>query len=335
MRINKILATLTCLLLIGISVIFFSWQHFLKTPLTQINQEPHYFVFTQGMSAKQAASILKQQNLINSALFFSLLVKSKGIERNLKAGEYLIEPGITTPGKLIEKMVKGDAVRHAFTVVEGWTFKQVLAAINNNKYIQHTIKDLSQEQIMAKIGHSGELPEGRFAPDTYLFSGKIKDIEILSNAYRLMQKHLRQLWANKSVNAAYSCPYQALIAASLIEKETAYEQEKPIIAGVILKRLGLNMLLQIDPTVIYGLSDKYKGKLSRSDYNINTPYNTYMHKGLPPTPIAMPGEGSIKAALNPSMGNYLYYVSKGNGTHHFSENFKDQIKAVNKYLKHK
>jgi len=335
MRINKILISLSCLFLAMVLVLLFSWQQFLKTPMVQINQEPGYFVFTQGMSAKQAATVLKKQKVIKSTLFFSLLVKFKGVERKLKAGEYLIEPGITTPGKLIEKMVKGEAVRHAFTVVEGWTFKQVLAAINNNKYIQHTVQDLNQEQVMAKIGHSGELPEGRFAPDTYLFSGKITDIEILNNAYRLMQKRLQQLWANKSSNANYSCSYQALIAASLIEKETAYEQEKPIIAGVILKRLGLNMLLQIDPTVIYGMGDKYKGKLNRSDYSVNTPYNTYIHKGLPPTPIAMPGESSIKAALNPIMGNYLYYVSKGDGAHHFSENFKDQIKAVNKYLKHK
>lgn len=335
MRIDKILISLSFLFLVIGLALFFSWQHFLKTPLVVSGQESRYFVFTQGMSARQAATVLKKQNLINNTLFFSLLVKSKGVERNLKAGEYLIEPGIITPNKLIEKMAKGESVRHAFTVVEGWTFKQTLNAINNNKYIQHTIQDLNQEQIMAKIGHPGELPEGRFAPDTYLFSGKINDIEILSNSYKLMQKRLQQLWANKSINATYGCPYKALIAASLIEKETANDQEKPIIAGVILKRLGINMLLQIDPTVIYGMGDKYKGKLNRSDYSINTPYNTYMRKGLPPTPIAMPGELSIKAALNPIMGNYLYYVSKGDGTHHFSEKFKDQIKAVNKYLKHK
>lgn len=335
MRINKSLIITSFLSLTVVLAVFFSWQHFLKTPLVRSGQEPQYFVFTQGMSAKQAATILKKQNLISNALFFSLLVKSKGVERNLKAGEYLIEPGIITPGRLVEKMAKGEAVRHAFTVVEGWTFKQTLNAINNNKYIQHTIQNLSQEQIMAKIGHPGKMPEGLFAPDTYLFSGKINDIEILSNSYRLMQKRLQQLWANKSIDANYNCPYQALIAASLIEKETAYDQEKPIIAGVILKRLGINMLLQIDPTVIYGMGDKYNGKLNRSDYSINTPYNTYMRKGLPPTPIAMPSELSIKAALNPIMGNYLYYVSKGDGTHHFSEKFKDQINAVNKYLKHK
>jgi len=335
MRTNKILIGLSFLFLAIVLALLFSWQHFLKTSLAQINEEPSYFVFTQGMSAKQAATILKKQNLIKNTLFFSLLVKFKGIERNLKAGEYLIEPGITTPGKLIDKMVKGEAVRHAFTVVEGWTFKQVLNAINNNKYIQHTIQDLNQEQIMAKIGHPGKLPEGLFAPDTYLFSGKVNDTEILRSSYRLMQKRLQQLWANKSINADYSCPYQALIAASLLEKETANEQEKPIIAGVILKRLGLNMPLQVDPTVIYGMGDKYNGKLNKSDCNINTSYNTYIHKGLPPTPIAMPSEASIKATLNPIMGNYLYYVSKGDGTHCFSANLKDQTKAANKYLKRK
>lgn len=335
MRTNKILITFSFLLLIIVLVLIFSWQHFFKMPLIELDQKPHYFVFTQGMSAKQAATTLKKQNVIKNTLFFSLLVKFKGVERALKAGEYLIEPGITTPGKLIDKMAKGEAVRHAFTIVEGWTFRQILSAINNNKYIEHTIQGLNQERIMEKIGHSGKLPEGLFAPDTYLFSGKTDDIKILSNSYRLMQKRLQQAWINKSSNANYNCPYQALIVASLIEKETANDQEKPIIAGVILKRLGLNMLLQIDPTVIYGMGSKYNGKLSRSDYGINNSYNTYIHKGLPPTPIAIPGEVSIKAALNPIMSNYLYYVSKGNGTHHFSENLKDQIKAVNKYLKHK
>ena len=296
-------------------------------------QQPHYFVFTQGMSAKQAATMLKQQHLISNTLWFSLLIKFKGVERNLKAGEYLIEPGITTPDQLITKMAKGEAIRHAFTIVEGWTFKQLLNAINSNKYIQHTIQNLTQEQIMTKIGHSGELPEGRFAPDTYLFSGRVDDIAILSGSYRLMQKRLQQLWVQRTIHAAYHCPYQALIAASLIEKETACESEKPMIAGVILKRLGINMLLQIDPTIIYGMGDKYHGKLTRSDYSVDTPYNTYMHKGLPPTPIAMPSESSIRAALNPIMSNYLYYVAKPDGSHHFSASFKEQIKAVNKYLK--
>ncbi|CAL7960926.1 Endolytic murein transglycosylase [Gammaproteobacteria bacterium] len=308
---------------------------FLKDPLVEANQKPAYFLFTQGMSVKKAAASLRQKNLIKRPLFFDLLARFKGVERNLKAGEYLIEPGITTPTQLLAKMVKGDAVRHAFTIVEGWTFSQMIATLNNNSYIKHTIQKSNSDEIMGTIGYSGELPEGRFAPDTYLFSGEVKDTYILTNAYKLMQKRLQAAWNNRAADAPYRCPYEALIVASMIEKETAFEQEKPIIAGVILRRLAMGKLLQVDPTVIYGLGEKYSGKLSKLDLTKDTPYNTYTRKGLPPTPIALPSKASIEAALHPTSGTVLYYVAKGDGTHKFSDTLKEQSKAVKKYLPHK
>ena len=332
---NRTYIVLVAMLLVVCLVLGFDFRCFLKSPLIDANQKPADFLFIQGMSVKKAASVLGKQNLLKRPLYFNLLARFEGVERNLKAGEYRIEPGVTTPSQLLEKMLKGDAIRHAVTIVEGWTFSQMVEALNNNSYIKHTIQKSSNDEIMNKIGHSGELPEGRFAPDTYLFSGEVKDTYILANAYKLMQKRLEAAWNNREVNVPYHCSYEALIVASMIEKETAFEQEKPIIAGVILRRLALDKLLQIDPTVIYGLGEKYSGKLKKVDYTKDTPYNTYTRKGLPPTPIALPGKGSIEAALHPAAGTALYYVAKGDGSHKFSDTFKEQDKAVKKYLKHK
>ena len=309
---------------------FEGWS-FLKTPLVADGGSPINFLFAQGTSVKKAAYDLKQQNLLKRPLFFVLFVRLSGAEYNLKAGEYVIEPG-ATPYELIQKMAKGDALRHAFTLVEGWTFAQVVASLNDNQYVKHTIQKLNPAEIMEKIGHSGEIPEGRFAPDTYLFSGDITDVDILLNAYYLMQKRLQTSWDSRAKEVPYHCAYDALIVASLIEKETAFTQEKPLIAGVILRRLEKGMLLQVDPTVIYGLGSKFSGKLKKSDLSVKTPYNTYIHKGLPPTPIAMPGKDSIEAALHPAAGTAWYYVSKGDGTHEFSDSLKEQGKAVRKYL---
>jgi UPF0755 protein len=323
-------ALLTVFLLAG----FYLWS-FLQTPLIASNKKPVDFLFVQGMSVKTAATTLKQQNLIKHPLLFTLLARIKGVERNLKAGEYRIEPGTITPSQLLTKMVKGDVINHAFTIVEGWTFPQIITALNSNPNIKHTIQNLSIAEIMDKIGHAGELPEGRFAPDTYLFSGDAKDTNVLANAYRLMQQRLQTAWANKNADVPYKCPYEALIVASLIEKETGFEPEKSEIAGVIVRRLKLKRALQIDPTIIYGMGEKYKEKLYKKDLLVDGPYNTYTRKGLPPTPIAMPSMSSIEAALHPIDGTSLYYVSKGDGTHHFSDTFKQQDKAIKKHLRDK
>lgn len=320
------------ILLLAIGVWFGSlfWS-FLKTPLIVTGQPAVKLLFAQGNSVKKIAHTLKQQNLIQHPLFFVLLVRFTGAEYHLKAGEYLIEPEIT-PGKLIQKMIKGDAIRHAFTVVEGWNFSQLLAALNDNQHVKHLTNALTVDEIMTRIGHPGELPEGRFAPDTYLFSGETTDLEILVNSYRLMQKRLQTFWDNRDKEWSYHCPYEALIVASLIEKETAQSAEKPLIAGVILRRLNQGMLLQVCPTVIYGLGKRFSGKLKRTDFSIDTPYNTYIHRGLPPTPISMPGKDSIEAAMHPATVKFWYYAAKGDGTHEFSVSFEDQQKAIKKYL---
>ena len=288
-------------------------------------------VFTPGMSAKKVADYLHQQNILQDPWVFMLFARLSGNGGKLKAGEYLITPGMSA-SELVKKMVRGDAINHAITMVEGWTFAQIIKELNNNPYLKHEIVSLSQAEIMQKIGHFGELSEGRFAPDTYLFSGEISDLEILINAYMLMEKRLMQMWNDRAPDLPYKCPYEALIVASLIEKETADIQEKPLIAGVILQRIKQGMRLQIDPTVIYGLGAKYKGVLKKKDLLFNSSYNTYIHKGLPPTPICMPGVDSIRAALHPIFSQYLYYVAKGDGTHHFSGSLQEQNSAIKKYI---
>lgn len=330
---KNFLYVMVAVLFLGCGWFGFKWIYFLNSPLVTSNQQPVKVIVSFGDSAKKIASNLKQKELLKNPDVFVLFIRLSGAERYLQAGEYLVEPGITTPRQLIRNMTNGESVRHAFTIVEGWTFAQIIAALNSNKYIPHTIQNLQIPEIMEKLKHPGEIPEGKFAADTYFFSGDMTDLDILSTAYQLLQKRLKTAWDNRDISVPYHCPYEALIVASLIEKETACSKEKPLIAGVILGRLEKGMLLQVDPTVIYGLGAKFTGKLKKTDLLINTTYNTYVHKGLPPTPIAMPSIDSIEAALHPAKTTHLYYVAKGDGTHEFSDFLKGQIEAIKKYLK--
>ena len=313
-------------LILAIFYVATSWLLFIYRPLISSTESPRSFVFISGSSVRTLGWQLQQMKVVNRPALVLLFAKIKGIDRMLQAGEYQIESGMTI-GDLLGKMVRGEAVRHVFTLVEGWTFNQTLSVLNNNPYLEHTLASLGTAEIMEKIGHSGESFEGRFAPDTYIFSGKLRDIDILRNAYDLMQKRLDNAWQNRDLNVPYSCSYKALIVASLIEKETAAESEKPRIAGVIIRRLEKGMFLDIDAAVIYGLG---KSPLSRDDLKIPTAYNTYLKKDLPPTPICMPSESSLQAALHPVYGTELYYVAKGDGTHIFSNTLEEHNTVVAK-----
>lgn len=321
--------------LIFVVALWFLWQwfDFLHTPLIKSDAPATSIIFAPKTSSRVFALQLKELHLIKHPAYFVLLSRYKGYARILKAGEYRIDPGMTAE-QLLSKMARGDMVRHTLTIIEGWNFRQVITALQNNPYITHTLNASDPAIIMQQIGHEGEMPEGRFAPDTYIFSGKINDTDLLIMAYQLMQKRINQEWLGRSVYATYHCPYDALIAASIIEKETAHNAEKPLIAGVILQRLTRDMLLQLDPTVIYGMGTKYTGKLTIKDLQTPSPYNTYLRKGLPPSPIAMPGLDSLHAALHPILTTALYYVAKGDGTHVFSHTLQEQDQAIKKYLMH-
>ncbi|MCL5261330.1 MAG: endolytic transglycosylase MltG [Gammaproteobacteria bacterium] len=314
---------------------FFLWfgaifYNFTQTPLLAEHSKPVNIVFAPRSSATTLAYQLQRLNLISHPKRFAMLARLKGDADYLQAGEYEILPG-DTPIMLLNKMRNGGFIKHEFLIVEGWTFAQILAALFSNNYITHTLNGLTTEQIMSKIGHEGEMPEGRFAPDTYVISGQVTDADILLTAYDLMAKRLGSAWQARDLALNLHCPYEALIIASIIEKETAVASEKPIIAGVILRRLERNMFLQLDPTVIYGLANATR-KLTSSDLLKDTPYNTYTRKGLPESPIAMPSLSSINAALHPAPGNVLYYVAKGDGTHEFSNTLEEQNQAIKKYI---
>jgi UPF0755 protein len=232
---------------------------------------------------------------------------------------------------LIDLWKRGEMVQYSVTLVEGWNFRQVRAALAKEEKLDHTLEGLSDTQVMEKLGHGGIFPEGRFFPDTYRFVRGMTDVELLKIAYDRLNEVLAKEWEQRAPDAPYTEPYQALIMASLVEKETGVPQERGQIAGVFVRRMAMGMLLQTDPTVIYGLGDRYSGKLTRAHLKEPTPYNTYVIAGLPPTPIAMVGREAIHAALNPVAGNSLYFVARGDGSHVFSDDLDAHNSAVREF----
>lgn len=327
---SKIFAAL--IIILSSFFIFFSvqWLCFLITPIIHPHNSAIDITVVKGSSVKSLAKQLYKQKIIKHPFLFEILVRIRGDSHKLQSGAYQLELGIT-PVKLVQKIASGDMILHSFTFVDGWTFDELIKKLANNPYVIHTLKGLKNSVIMSKIGHPGELPEGRFFPDTYKFSAGTKDIDILKLSYNLMQNKLSEAWNSRSMDAPYACPYKALIAASIIEKEASLSSERPIISGIIKRRLERNMYLQLDPTVIYGLGKHYNGKLTVKDLKKNTPFNTYLHKGLPPSPICMPSNDAIYAALHPAPGNVLYFVARGDGTHVFSETLAEHDDAIRKY----
>ena len=248
----------------------------------------------------------------------------------IKAGEYELLPGLM-PEALFALFVSGKTVSYSITLIEGWSFRQMMAEIEAHPVLQQTLSGLSPEAIMQKLGHEDEHPEGRFFPDTYSFQRNTTDLELLRRAYDRMSRILQDAWAERDENIQLKSPYEALILASIVEKETGAASERAEISGVFSRRLRKGMKLQTDPTVIYGMGDRYKGNIRRKDLKEDTPYNTYVHTGLPPTPICMPGADAIAAAVKPKAGKSLYFVAKGDGSHQFSDTLRQHNNAVRKY----
>lgn len=307
-----------------------SYQTFLQTPL-QIAQEEMILQVPTGTNLRKLARQLQEQGIISNADFFYWHARWNKLAHRIRAGEYRVPAGVT-PDKLLEQLVRGKSISYSLTLLEGWNFSQVLAAVRNNKVLRHDLNQEDHQQIMAKLGYPGVHPEGRFFPDTYSFPRGTSDIEFLKRAYRKMERELRDAWSKRSeTDVVVKTAEEALILASIIEKETGVPFERAEIAGVFSRRLRIGMKLQTDPTVIYGMGDRYQGNIRRKDLKEDTPYNTYVHKGLPPTPICMPGREAIDAALNPQKGKALYFVAKGDGTHAFSATLKAHNAAVRKY----
>lgn len=304
---------------------------FLRTPLVDEGQKPADFIFPMGSSIVHLANQLHDANLTSYPrsylIFLGFIMNASD---HLHAGEYLIQPGATAI-TLLQDMVAGRVVWRDFLFVEGWTLKQLRDALDNNPYLIHKTKGLSESALASKLNISNSHLEGLFFPDTYKYTAGVPDTLILRQAYKSMQQHLNQAWTTRTPGLLYKDPYQALIVASLVEKEAELSQDRPRIAGIILKRLKMGMALQIDASVIYGLGDKYDGKLKIAQLKIPSDYNTYLNKGLPPTPIAMPGEASLEAATHPIINKDLFYVANGSGGHTFSASLAGQNAAIRHY----
>ncbi|AMZ75078.1 aminodeoxychorismate lyase [Pseudomonas fluorescens] len=273
---------------------------------------------------------LEADGLIKDAFWLRIYWRFNLADQPLHSGEYRMVPGMTMEG-LIGVWKRGEVVQYSVTLVEGWNFRQVRAALAKDEKLQQTLTGLSDAQVMDRLGHSGIFPEGRFFPDTYRFVRGTSDVDLLKKAYERLEDVLAKEWAQRAADVPYTQPYQALIMASLVEKETGVPQERGQIAGVFVRRMRLGMLLQTDPTVIYGLGERYTGKLTRAHLKEENPYNTYLIPGLPPTPIAMVGREAIHAALNPAQGNSLYFVARGDGSHVFSDDLESHNNAVREF----
>ncbi|SFW43336.1 MULTISPECIES: endolytic transglycosylase MltG [Pseudomonas] len=330
MRRKFLLLLETGLVLAGLLLGASAWKihSALQQPLN-ITQEELLDV-PNGTTPTGTLKRLEADGLIKDAFWLRIYWRFNLADQPLHSGEYRMVPGMTMEG-LIAVWKRGEVVQYSVTLVEGWNFRQVRAALAKDEKLQQTLANLSDSQVMDRLGHSGVFPEGRFFPDTYRFVRGTSDVDLLKKAYDRLEDVLAKEWAQRSADVPYTLPYQALIMASLVEKETGVPQERGQIAGVFVRRMRLGMLLQTDPTVIYGLGERYTGKLTRAHLKEENPYNTYLIPGLPPTPIAMVGREAIHAALNPAPGNSLYFVARGDGSHVFSDDLESHNNAVREF----
>jgi UPF0755 protein len=305
---------------------FARWAH---EPI--VTEEPVIeFTVAPGSGAHAAGQQIADAGVPMQPLLFNLLARATGKSSRLKAGAYELKPG-TTPLRLIEQLVRGEFAQESLTIIEGWTFGQMRQAMAANPGLKHDSAALSDEQLMAMVAPEFRKPEGLFFPDTYLFAKHSSDFQIFKQAHAMLMLRLAEAWNRRDPSLPYKTPYEALTMASIVEKETGQRAERGLIAGVFINRLKAGMLLQTDPTVIYGLGMSYDGKIHKRDLETDTPYNTYTRAGLPPTPIALPGLQSLTAALAPAKTSALYFVSRGDGTSHFSDNLTEHNRAVNQY----
>lgn len=305
----------------------FSWwtKHSLTT-----GGEPIEFTINPGSGVASSAQQMVAAGVPINPTMFVLLARLTGDAARIKAGSYELKPD-TSPRRLLTQLVRGEFAQEAIVIIEGWTFRQMRQAISSHDRLKHDTVKLSDQELMAKISTEFKDPEGMFFPDTYLFAKGSSEIEIYRRAHQAMIDHLNAAWEKRNKELPYKTPYEALIMASIVEKETGQKSERNMIAGVFVNRLRTGMLLQTDPTVIYGMGQAYAGQIRKKDLLTDTPYNTYTRGGLPPTPIALPGLQSLNAALAPAETPALYFVARGDGTSHFSDNLLDHNRAVNRF----
>ena len=326
MRLIKWVSWLSLFTALGFGVWLYNYA---KSPL-HLTPEAQEITIKPKSTLKSIAEQLVEQHVITQAWPFVALGRVLHKEPYLQAGEYTLNKNIT-PYQLLLSLNHGKTTQGSMTFIEGKTFKQMRDKLIKNDAVKSTIQDLSDAEVMHLVGDGEPHAEGLFFPDTFYFDRNTADIVLLKRSYESMKTKLAAAWANRAPNLPYKDSYQALIMASIVEKETGKASERPTIAGVFLNRLRIGMRLQTDPTVIYGMGDKYDGNIRKKDLETDTIYNTYTRNGLPPTPIAMPGLASIEAALHPEKTNALYFVGKGDGSHEFTNSLVEHNRAVAKY----
>ena len=316
-------ATLALVLLVsGAYVYWFS--------TARLTPEAKIYQVAPGTTLRAFAQQLKRENVLPDAHTLVWIAYLKGRSRDLKAGEYRFRRGITAL-EILDQVISGRVVEYPLTIVEGWNFRQVLEALAAAPKISHGLKGMPPRQIMAMLGYPMLHPEGRFYPDTYYYPSGMSDLLILQRAFHKMEKVLEEEWNGRQSDVPLKTRDEALTLASIVEKETNKPSERALIAGVFVHRMRIGMRLQTDPTVIYGLGERFNGNLTVAHLRQHTPYNTYTMKGLPPTPIAMPGRDALHAALNPESTKALYFVARGDGSHEFSETIEQHNQAVFKF----
>ena len=293
---------------------------------------PFEFSIAAGSSLKSVAHQLAQAQFLQQETLFIVMARVLGKADKVKVGDY----ALTHPVSMLELLAiisKGQVQQSQISAIEGWSFKQFRAVIDAHADLKHTTQEMTATQILQAIGATETHPEGLFFPDTYFFAKGSSDVQIYQRAYQTMQQHLNAAWASREVELPLHTPYEALTLASIVEQETGTPSDRALIAGVFINRLRLGMLLQTDPTVIYGMGEKFDGNIRRNDLTRDTPYNTYTRGGLTPTPIALPGVASLQAALHPAKTDALYFVARGDGSSKFSSSLSEHNRAVNQYQK--
>lgn len=330
MRLLKLFVTLAVLVAALAYGAYAYWQSRLDAPVAIA--EPTLYEVPRGASYHRIVADLAEQGIIAEAWPYKVLARvSQDDLPQLRAGEFMIEPGMS--GRELLSLLSSDrVVTYSLTIPEGWTFDDMRGALADAPKLVRSTGGMSNEEVMAELGHPDQHPEGRFFPDTYSYHKGLSDLDILRQAYDRMQAELNRVWETRDDGLPLDSPYEALIMASLIERETGVDGERREIAGVFVRRLERGMRLQTDPTVIYGMGDEYQGNITRADLRRATPYNTYVIDGLPPTPIALPGRAALEAAVDPAEGDTLYFVAKGDGSHHFSRTLSEHNAAVRRYI---
>ncbi len=321
---TKLLLLVLMAIALGAGLVYYAMR---PLPLPAL---PFEFSIKEGTTLKAAARQMQQEGALPYDWQLVWLARALGKSTQIKAGNYALESAPTMLG-LLDILTKGQVSQGEVSVIEGWTFNQFRAALNGNPAIRHDSAALSEAEILQRIGATENRAEGLFFPDTYYFASGVSDLVLLKRAYQTMQTHLQESWQARTPGLPLETPYQALILASIVEKETGQAADRDKIAAVFINRLRKGMMLQTDPSVIYGLGDKFDGNLRKRDLKTDTPYNTYTRAGLTPTPIALPGLAALQATLHPAPINALYFVARGDGSSEFSANLTQHNRAVNRY----